>query len=102
VEWVESAARAVWVVWVELAARAVWVAQVPHSPRQGVPVDVRTGNTSPSTEAARLTRIGQPRTDSAEAPVATPSPLARQARSNGSHGRVAMLVQVAVRAIAAA
>src|SRR6187455_2088888 len=70
--WAELAARAVWVVWVELAARAVWVAQVSHSPRQAAPVDVRTGNTSPSIEAARLTRIGQPRTDSAEAPVVTP------------------------------
>jgi hypothetical protein len=84
------------------AVLVVPVGQASHSPRQGAPEGVPTGNTGPSTEAARRTRIVQRQTDMAEAPVVTPSPVVRQARSNRSRGRAAMSARAAVPAIAAA
>ena len=70
--WVEPV---VWVALVCLVARVVLVTRVApvcHSPRRAVPVDVPTGSTSLSTEAARPMATNQPQIDTAAAPVATP------------------------------
>ena len=96
VEWGALVESVVLAELAESAVRAVWVARVSHSPRPAAPAGAPTGSTGLSTAAARPTLIDQRRTDLAEAPAVTPSPIVRQVRSSSSRGKAAMSARVAV------